>query len=201
MSKSSKNSPGRPRQFDEAEALQAALELFWDRGYQHVSIDDIMAATGMARASIYRTFGDKRTLFLTALARYTEVVDEKLTHHLTTGSPLAAVLQLLSLWEKSLDSDTPRGCLALNSMAEFGHIEDEEVRARLWAILETIENQLVRALRRAKELGELPESAAPRTIARSLTATSQAATVLGRTGMSAAFRRDMFRGARLLLGS
>jgi len=57
----------RPREFDLNEALQAAMLLFWERGYEATSIDDLLQQMGINRASLYGTFGQKRELFLKAL--------------------------------------------------------------------------------------------------------------------------------------
>lgn len=78
-----KRGPGRPRSFDEAEALDAAVELFWTKGYEATSLDDLGSAMGLARPSIYRAFGAKDQLFLKAMERYRET---------TASTPLSALL-------------------------------------------------------------------------------------------------------------
>ncbi|MFZ0572441.1 MAG: TetR/AcrR family transcriptional regulator [Rhodomicrobium sp.] len=64
--------PGRPRSFDEAEALEKATQVFWSKGYDGVTIDDLVAGMGVGRPSLYAVFGDKRTLFLRILKDYAE---------------------------------------------------------------------------------------------------------------------------------
>src|SRR3954464_13164143 len=63
---------GRPRGFDEREALERATQVFWSKGYDGVTIDDLVAGMGVGRPSLYSVFGDKRTLFLRALRAYAE---------------------------------------------------------------------------------------------------------------------------------
>lgn len=63
---------GRPRNFDEMEALEKAIQVFWSKGYDGVTIDDLVAGMGVGRPSLYAVFGDKRTLFLRALRAYAE---------------------------------------------------------------------------------------------------------------------------------
>ena len=58
---------GRPRSFDETEALERAIQVFWSKGYDGVTIDDLVAGMGVGRPSLYAVFGDKRTIFLRAL--------------------------------------------------------------------------------------------------------------------------------------
>ena len=61
---------GRPRQFDEDEVLEAAMEAFWANGYEATSLSQLMEATGLHKGSLYQAFGDKHSLFLAALERY-----------------------------------------------------------------------------------------------------------------------------------
>src|SRR6185437_1637331 len=63
---------GRPRSFDEKGALEKAVQVFWSKGYDGVTIDDLVAGMGVGRPSLYAVFGDKRTIFLRALRAYAE---------------------------------------------------------------------------------------------------------------------------------
>src|SRR5271163_1557311 len=63
---------GRPRSFDERQALEKATQVFWSKGYDGVTIDDLVAAMGVGRPSLYAVFGDKRTIFLRVLRAYAE---------------------------------------------------------------------------------------------------------------------------------
>ena len=73
---------GRPRQFDEEQALERALELFSKQGYAATSMADLVEHTGVSKQSLYNTFGDKRSLFLAALDRYCERSDAGLAGEL-----------------------------------------------------------------------------------------------------------------------
>ena len=64
--------PGRPRSFDERDALEKAIQVFWSKGYDGVTIDDLVAGMGVGRPSLYAVFGDKRTIFIRALRAYAE---------------------------------------------------------------------------------------------------------------------------------
>jgi AcrR family transcriptional regulator len=72
MLKKSSRPRGRPRNFDEGEALQKATKVFWSKTYDGAAIDDLIAAMGVGRQSLYSVFGDKRTLFLRVLRAYAE---------------------------------------------------------------------------------------------------------------------------------
>ena len=63
---------GRPRSFDEMGALEKATQVFWSKGYDGVTIDDLVAGMGVGRPSLYAVFGDKRAIFLRVLRAYAE---------------------------------------------------------------------------------------------------------------------------------
>ena len=77
---------GRPRSFNESAALEKAIQVFWSKGYDGVTVDDLVAGMGVGRPSLYSIFGDKRTLFLRALRAYAE----KKGSSRCGGTPLAA---------------------------------------------------------------------------------------------------------------
>ena len=108
----------RPRSFEIDEALDSAIEVFWDRGYEASSMADLMEAMGLQKGSIYKAWKDKHALFLAALRRYLDQGHERL-RALATGEPRAA-LQALFAHFSSGCSRSKRGCLALNTIVELG---------------------------------------------------------------------------------
>lgn len=104
---------GRPRLFDEREALDAAMRVFWAEGYEGASIDRLCRAMGMPRASLYQLFGDKQGLFLAAVSHYVETRIAPVTAALGPRGTLAEDLgaffeQVIAL--ATADPQTP-GCL------------------------------------------------------------------------------------------
>src|SRR5690606_20785099 len=83
---------GRPRSFDPDEALDKARAVFWNLGYAATSLDDIAAATGLNRPSLYAAFGDKHALYLAALRRSAREAAGALTQALAAKAPLRDVL-------------------------------------------------------------------------------------------------------------
>jgi len=82
---------GRPRGFDEERALHAAMELFWQQGYDGTSLSDLVRATGASRASLYQLWGDKQGLYVAALERYGDTVATAALSLLQRGDPLEAI--------------------------------------------------------------------------------------------------------------
>lgn len=104
---------GRPRLFDEREALDAAMRVFWAEGYEGASVDKLSRATRMPRASLYQLYGDKQGLFLAAIGHYVETRIAPVTGALGPRGTLAEDLgaffeQVIAL--ATADPQTP-GCL------------------------------------------------------------------------------------------
>ncbi|WP_200934020.1 TetR/AcrR family transcriptional regulator [Microbacterium sp. Leaf320] len=110
---------GRPRSFDREQALDTAMRVFWERGYAETSVADLTARLGISAPSLYAAFGDKRTLFEEAVARY-EASPESVTTAGTTGTTPREVLEKMldSAAREYVSDDHPRGCL-VNSSPEL----------------------------------------------------------------------------------
>ena len=147
----------RPREFDIDEALDAAMAAFWARGYEATSLNDLMQAMGLQKGSIYKAFGDKHALFLSALRHYLDKMYEAQRATLAKApSPRAA----LQAWLERLVEAAPaeggscRGCLAVNTLVELGP-HDAQARALLEAHFERVRRLLAERIRQGQELGEI----------------------------------------------
>ncbi len=118
---------GRPRSFDERDALEKATQVFWSKGYDGVTIDDLVAGMGVGRPSLYSVFGDKRTLFLRVLKAYAEkkgaLAAKALLSPRTLRDSLAGFLR--HAVESATKKGSARGCL-LGCVAPL--VDDAEVR-------------------------------------------------------------------------
>src|SRR5271168_1357096 len=99
---------GRPRSFDELDALGKAIQVFWSKGYDGVTIDDLVAAMGVGKPSLYAVFGDKRTLFLRVLKAYAEKKGSLAAKALL--SPLTLRDSLAGFLKYSVETATRNGC-------------------------------------------------------------------------------------------
>lgn len=117
------------RQFDRAQVLDKAVRVFRDKGFAGTSTEDLVAAMGIGRQSIYNTYGDKRTLFLAALQAYQDVTVAGHIERLTTPSSVTEGLEAL-LGGVAVDDDDLRalGCFGVASVAEFGTRDDDVCR-------------------------------------------------------------------------
>ena len=170
----------RPREFDVDEALQRALEVFWQQGFAATSMQDLVAAMGIQKASLYATFGDKHTLYTTALRRYQQETLDELTEHLAkAASPLAAITEFVDEVVEHTARDGRRGCLCVNANTELAP-HDAEVAELLRAHHERMESLLAATIERARTLGEIPHQADPRALATFLLGVVVAMNVLGK---------------------
>lgn len=110
----------RLREFDTDEVMEAVINAFWKRGYEATSLADLMAVTGLQKGSIYKAFGDKRSLFLQALQSYLDRVYSLTREILSDPAPeraIASWFQLLS--DTAVQSGEAKGCFAINSLIEM----------------------------------------------------------------------------------
>ncbi|WP_049572797.1 TetR/AcrR family transcriptional regulator [Nonomuraea sp. SBT364] len=189
----------RAKEFDPDVALQRALELFWERGYEATSMADLVERLGVARASIYATFGGKHELYLKALDRYLSTRDPDITEALSQPGPVLPALRAL-IWSYAEDSaEGHRGCMVVNAAVELAARDPEAARfvESSWRHLESV---LTSALVRARAQGELPAGREPQALARLLLVLLQGMRVLGRTDGSGDRLRDAARQALALVG-
>lgn len=177
----------RPKEFDVDLALQRALEVFWQKGYEATSMQDLVDAMGIQRASLYGTFGDKRSLYLRALDSYQAKAFEEMRERLETAtSPRDALVDLLLGAAGIACSRSGRkGCFCVNASVELG-AEDRDIAGRMRAHGQAVEGLFAAALRRAVELHELPADTDPERLATFVFGLLIATTVLGKQRASRA---------------
>ncbi len=159
----------RHKEFDRGEALHKAMEVFWSRGYEAASVQDLVRHMGIKRQSLYDTFGDKHALYLQALDHYSEVESRKLFEILENGASVKGSLRQLfaGVVEGSLCAAERRGCFTGNAMSELAG-RCNETAAMTTSNMTTMEEAFYRALLRGKREGELKGVHRPRAVARFL---------------------------------
>src|SRR5215470_10428762 len=114
-------SRGRPRSFDLDEALDSALHLFWQKGYEGASLSDLTGAMGINRPSLYAAFGNKESLFRKVLDRYANGPADYVRHALDQPTARAVAEALLyGAADRLANSAHPRGCLMVGSALACG---------------------------------------------------------------------------------
>ncbi len=157
---------GRPRSFETGKALDAAMKVFWCKGYEGASLSDLTKAMGINRPSLYAAFGDKESLFRKVLDRYDGGPAAYVQEALNQPIARAAVERLMEgAAELGTASGNPRGCLFVQSALACGDrakaIRDDLIRRR-----DAGEKAVRLRLKRAQAEGDLPRDAKTADLAR-----------------------------------
>ncbi len=184
--KSSKSaaSPGRPRAFCVEQALDRALKVFWQKGYEGTSLSDLTAAMGINRPSLYAAYGNKEALFRKALDRYIENSASFLRRSMEQPTSRAVVEHLLlSSADGVTCPDNPHGCLTVRCALSSGEAADS-IRLELVNRRADGESILRKRLERAQSEGDLPTDAGPADLARYVMTVHQGMSVQAAGGAS-----------------
>jgi TetR/AcrR family transcriptional repressor of nem operon len=184
----------RPKEFDPDEALERATEVFWRRGYEATSIEDLTTSMGINRGSLYDTFGGKQELFLACMDRYCHgVAASRLSMLDRPGPALEAIRTFIqTMLELGLSYPERKGCLIANTVMELAP-RQKEVGSRVAKAMGDFEEAFFRTLSRAEKQGELRNGKDPRSLARFLTTMMQGVIVMMKAGMPAEALRDTVR--------
>jgi TetR/AcrR family transcriptional repressor of nem operon len=171
----------RPREFDADSALERAMQVFWAKGYEATSLDDLCDATGLSRSSLYGAFGDKRDLLLCSIDRYSERGTARIAATLENAPSLRDGLAnlLCEFIDQIVAGPGRRGCFIGNCAAELAR-HDREALARVRRSLARTEAILRDALTRAQTRGEISSTADIVALARFLTSSFQGLRLVGK---------------------
>ncbi len=171
----------RPREFDTDAALECAMQLFWAKGYEATSLDDLCAATGLSRSSFYAAFGSKKNILLKTVGRYSEQRKPHLDKVLAQPVPVRDAFASLAAQfiDQIVAGPGRRGCFLGNCAAELPRSE-RAVLTKVRDGLAVTEASFLDALVRAQARGELAASADALALARYLTAAFQGLRLMGK---------------------
>jgi TetR/AcrR family transcriptional regulator, transcriptional repressor for nem operon len=176
----------RPKEFNPDDAIEKAMQVFWHKGYEATSMEDLLSAMNLNRGSLYDTFGDKRQLFLKVVDRYcTTFVDSKFSLLDQPGPALPTLRRFIQgMIEGALADPQRRGCLISNSVMELSPHE-KEIAGTLRKALKMAEDTFFKVLARAQQQGELQKEQDPLTLAQFLVTMMQGAIVMIKAGAPA----------------
>ncbi|MBP2200104.1 MULTISPECIES: TetR/AcrR family transcriptional regulator [Pantoea] len=144
---------GRPREFDPQDFLNSALDCFWQQGYRATSMADLMKASGLASASIYKLYADKRSIFLAALQQYMDaglVRGKQRDDELTPVDALRETLEFVALVSSGPEGE--KGCFTIAAACELLP-GDADVRARVEYKFRGIVARLTSILQKGQQQG------------------------------------------------
>lgn len=189
----------RHKDFDPDLALDKAMRLFWRQGYHATSIQDLVEATGINRASLYATFGGKEALFLAAVERYlAEINRVRIAKLQGNPSPRAAIQGYFDdLVEFAIGDGRRLGCMLTNSAVEFGERGDR-IGQRVYGLFDEVEDALTKLIERGQAVGEIDPGRDPRAAARFLLTMINGMRVMSRVKPEEDWMRDAISGLDLL---
>jgi TetR/AcrR family transcriptional repressor of nem operon len=176
----------RPREFDEEQALDRAMDVFWRKGYQATSTDDLMKAMGIGRGSFYNAFGSKRHVYLRTLDRYLDLLREggpyRMLFEMEPGAD--ALRALTQSYLASVASEGgAHGCYFVH-VAKEHRGEDPEVRRAIRKGIAQMKEILTDHIRAAQTQGVLPPHLDPEKAALMMMAVAWGSHVLIEAGAS-----------------
>jgi AcrR family transcriptional regulator len=188
---------GRPRAYEPDVALGKALDLFRQGGFAATSLDDLSAATGMNRPSLYGAFGDKRELYIKSYQRYRDEARAATTE--IFRSEVTVRVQLERIFATALDiylsgENGPRGCFTVMTAGSEA-VQDPDIRAMVQDALSELDKAFAFCFRRAKETGELPEKADPAVLAQLASATIHSIAIRARAHATRGELEAIVKGA------
>ncbi|MDB5152323.1 MAG: comR 2 [Mucilaginibacter sp.] len=157
----------RTKDFDENEVLTKAMRLFWYKGYNGTSMQDLVDSLGISRSSLYDTYGDKHALFIKALEKYKESASGEMSSIVSNSvSAKEAIKQLFAFTTRELLSDEQhKGCFMVNSAIEVAP-HDKEVSDMICQNDQQVENAFYQAIKKGQQSGEVTSKQNARALAR-----------------------------------
>ncbi|MEO2203750.1 TetR/AcrR family transcriptional regulator [Paenibacillus pabuli] len=190
----------RQREFDTDKALDAAMRIFWDKGFEATSLTDLTSGMGIQRPSLYAAFGDKKELFETALRRYTALHAAQIRSRLQPEGSVKQAFRALfeHIGAEGDVSEPSHGCFCINTMVELAPHDSK------FAVL-TREHQMYLAvifqetIERGQRSGELSGNLNASAAAKSLVISMIGLTVLMKSGPERSFIEQSIEAALFII--
>ncbi|PIW37756.1 MAG: TetR/AcrR family transcriptional regulator [Hydrogenophilales bacterium CG15_BIG_FIL_POST_REV_8_21_14_020_62_31] len=178
---------GRPLEFDPDTALEEAMNLFWARGYEHTSMQDLLSTMNLSKSSLYQAFGGKQQLFRQCVGRYADQFAGRLRAGLAAAATGRRFIEafLNSVLEDVNETSEPRGCLVMNTASEFAQSEPE-IAQDVARSIERFRAVLQAAVERAQREGDIAPERDARTLANYLVSSMSGLKTQAKAGADAA---------------
>lgn len=185
MKKKTSRPPGRPRAFDRDQVLDRAVLIFWEKGYKGASLDNLTAAMGINRPSLYAAFGSKHDLFMAVIDHYAATLGCKPVMAFYGEADITRAVA--SFFEATIRAATlkgkPRGCLVMSVAVQHAE-KDEQVGKKLKAMFEETDQVIAGQFQAAQDKGQLPQGADPEALARMVISVTHSIAARARVGAS-----------------
>lgn len=190
----------RTKDFDEDEVLKKAVNLFWLKGYNATSMQDLVDGLGISRSSLYDTYGDKHTLFIKALESYQSANSVQMCGVINSNKPVKEIIrELLKMIAGELLSDSAqKGCFMVNAEVEVGP-HDAEVNQLICAADQQVQDALVMVIKKGQESGQIKNTRDALALSRFIYSTVKGIQVIAKSTNDKAVFEDIIKMALSVL--
>ncbi|KAF2079090.1 TetR/AcrR family transcriptional regulator [Flavobacterium sharifuzzamanii] len=173
----------RTKEFNEDQALDKAIEIFWHKGYNGTSAQDLVNHLGLSRSSLYDTFGDKQKLFVKSLKRYQKQNLDSLNELFENAENIKTALTEIFKQAviESLQDRITKGCFMVNSAVELA-MHDPEIAKIVHDNQKVVEDIFCAAVKKGQDLGQISDRQEARSLARFIFNNYSGIRVLARAG-------------------
>ncbi|WP_316633602.1 TetR/AcrR family transcriptional regulator [uncultured Flavobacterium sp.] len=173
----------RTKEFSEDQALDKAIEIFWHKGYNGTSAQDLVSHLGLSRSSLYDTFGDKQKLFAESLKRYQKLAKDQIVKLFDESEDIKETLHDIfkQAVVESLEDRITKGCFMVNSSVELA-MHDEEIAKIVKNNSQVMEEVFTKAVQKGQDLGQISKANSARVLARFIFNNYSGIRVLARSG-------------------
>lgn len=173
----------RTKEFNEDQVLDKAIEIFWHKGYNGTSAQDLVTHLGLSRSSLYDTFGDKQKLFVKALKRYQQQGQNYVIELLEKSENIKVALTEIFKQAiiESLEDRITKGCFMVNSAVELA-MHDPEIASIVHENQKVMEEVFYKAVKKGQESGQISTKLEARSLARFIFNNYSGIRVLARAG-------------------
>jgi len=154
---------GRVLQFEDKKALEKAMFVFWEKGYEHTSLKELLAAMSILNGSFYNLFGSKKAIFIKALELYYTDTSSRLDSLLSSSATIQKKIRAIFKYalDRQLRTDCPKGCFIVNSVSADA-LGDADIRRHVKTYLDAFEHALETAIELAVRNNEFEQAIDPR---------------------------------------
>ncbi|MCS3531625.1 TetR/AcrR family transcriptional regulator [Chryseobacterium sp. JUb7] len=173
----------RTKEFNEDKVLDKAIEIFWHKGYNGTSAQDLVTHLGLSRSSLYDTFGDKQKLFVASLQKYQKQSQDHILQLLETSENIKKTLHDIFKQAviESLEDRITKGCFMVNTSIELA-MHDTSVAKIVQDNIKVMEDIFTQAVQKGQDLGQVSKNMDARILARFIFNNYSGIRVLARTG-------------------
>ena len=191
----------RTKDFDEAEVLNKAVNIFWLKGYNGTSMQDLVDGLGISRSSLYDTYGDKHTLFIKALESYQCANSGNFCQITNSDRPAKEIIRTLLEYVigNLLNDKSQKGCFMVNAEVEVA-LHDKQVSEMIQKNDQQIEEAFFKVIKRGQEKGEIASHQDARALARFMFNTIKGVQVTAKSTNERAVFDDIINLAVSVLG-